>query len=82
VRYREYRLTAVSTPEFNGTYRSRAALTVVRLGRPLSQRFVDFEVFSTKAAADEYAIKGAKIWIDEQSRATNSTFRDDYDTLV
>lgn len=82
-RYRDYRLTAVSTPDFGGKFRSRVALTVLKLGRPLSQRFVDFDVFSTKAAADERAIEGGKLWIDDQHRIASITaFQTDYDTLV
>lgn len=82
-RYRDYRLTAASTPDFGGSFRSRVALIVVKPGRPLAQRFVDFEVFSTKAAADQRAIDGGKHWIDDQERiASITTFQTDYDTLV
>lgn len=73
---------AVSTPEFGGRFQSRVALTVIRLGRPLSQRFVDFGVFPDKAQADEYAIEGGKRWIDDQRRAASTAFRVEYDTLV
>ena len=81
IRYRDYRLSAISTADFNGTYRSRLAMTVVRKGRPLSQRFLDFEAFSTKEAADERAIQGGKDWIDDRERAASAQFRDEYDTL-
>jgi len=82
LRYKDHRLTAVSTLDFDGTYRSRVALTVVRLGRPLSQRFVDFESFATKAEADERAIKGGKRWIDDQQRIASAAFPTEFDTLV
>ena len=82
-RYRDYRLTSASTPEFGGSFRSRVALVAVKPGRPLSQRFVDFEVFSTKAEADQRAIEGGKHWIDDQQRiARITTFKTEYDTLA
>ena len=82
IRYRDHRLAAVSTLDWDGAYRARVALTVVRPGRPLSQRFVDFEVFKTKAEADTRAIVGGKLWIDDQLRIANAAFPTEFDTLV
>jgi hypothetical protein len=82
IRYRDYRLTAVSTLDLDGKYRSRVALTVARPGRPLSQRFIDFESFVTKEAADERAITAGKLWIDDQYRIASTAFPTEFDTLV
>ena len=81
-RYKDYRISAVSTLDFNATYRSRVVITEVRKGRPMSQRFLDFEAFSTRAAADERAIQGGKHWIDNRLRAASAAFRDEFDTIV
>ena len=82
IRYKHYLVSPVSTLEFGGTYRSRAALISFQDGRPKSQRFVDFERCSTKAAADERAIEGGKAWIDDRLRDAKTSFRTDFDTLV
>jgi hypothetical protein len=82
IRYRDYRLAPVSTLEFDGTYRSRAALTITKPGRPMSQRFVDFEAFATKAEADEHAITEGKRWIDDQYRIAKAAFFTEFDTLA
>jgi hypothetical protein len=82
IRYQRYLLRAVSTLEFGGTYRARAALTAVKDGRPRSQRFMDFESFATKAAADERAIEGGKLWIDAQTRIASAAFPTEFDTIV
>jgi hypothetical protein len=82
IRYKHYLLRAVSTLEFGGTYRSRAALIAVKDGRPRSQRFIDFESYSSREVADGRAIEGGKYWIEDQLRIARAAFPIDFDTLV
>lgn len=81
-RHKDFLLAAVSTGNDNGSYRSRVALTAVKQGRPQSQRFIDFESFSTQALADQRAIDGGKLWIDNQARIASRAFPTDFGTIA
>jgi hypothetical protein len=59
-----YHLAAITTKTEDGRFRARVAIMALSGDRTRSQRFVDFEVFSTEALADERAIAGGREWID------------------
>jgi hypothetical protein len=54
----------VSTPTENGRYRARVAILALDGERTRSQRFIDLEVFPTRAEAGERVVKVARAWID------------------
>lgn len=62
--YKGYTFVAVSTQTERGTYRSRVAIVALDGTHTRSQRFLDLEIFQTKAEANDRAMTAAKAWID------------------
>ena len=62
--YKGYTFADVSTPTENGRYRARVAILALDGERTRSQRFIDLEVFHTRAEAGERVVKVARAWID------------------
>jgi len=62
--YNGYTFADVSTPLENGRYRARVAIMALDGTRTRSQRFLDLEVFATRAEAGERVATVAKAWID------------------
>ena len=62
--YKGYTFADVSTPLENGRYRARVAIMALEGTRTRSQRFIDLEVFHTRAEAGERVVKVARAWID------------------
>ena len=67
--HRGYYLSAAATAEPDGSYRARVAIISLDGSRTRSQRFLDFGVHESAAAADLHAIDSGKEWIDAQIRA-------------
>lgn len=57
----------VSTRTDSGNYRARVAIVSLDGTRTRSQRFIDLEVFATKAAAIERITAVAQAWIDNEA---------------
>jgi hypothetical protein len=66
--YRDYWLSAMSTPADDGGYQARVAITMLGADRTRSQRFLDFIAYDSEEEADAQAIEAAKLWVDTQSR--------------
>jgi hypothetical protein len=66
--YRDYHIVAMSTAIEGGRFQSRAAVIALGGSRTNSQRFLDFDVFTSEAKADDFAIEEAKEWVDSQLR--------------
>ena len=64
--YRGYLFVELSTLVGKDEYRSRVAVVDGSGGSTSSQRFLDFEVFSDRARAQQRAFVGARAWIDAQ----------------
>jgi len=62
--YKGYTFADVSTPMDNGRYRARVAIMALDGTRTRSQRFIDLEVFPTRAEAGERVVTVARAWID------------------
>ena len=62
--YKGYTFADVSTQLENGRYRARVAIMALEGTRTRSQRFIDLEVFHTRAEAGERVVKVARAWID------------------
>jgi hypothetical protein len=62
--YKGYTFADVSTPMEGGKYRARVAIMALDGTRTRSQRFLDLEIFRTKAEASERVLTVAKAWID------------------
>ena len=62
--YKGYTYTDVSTPMENGRYRARVAIMALDGTRTRSQRFIDLEVFASRAEASERVVVVAEAWID------------------
>ena len=64
--YRGYHFVELSTLVGRDKYRSRVAVIDGADGSTTTQRFLDFEVFPDRAAAQQRAFVGARVWIDTQ----------------
>jgi len=62
--YKGYTFADVSTPMESGQYRARVAIMALDGTRTRSQRFLDLEIFRTKAEASERVLMAARAWID------------------
>ena len=62
--YKGYTFVDVSTPMESGQYRARVAIIALDGSRTRSQRFLDLEIFRTRAEASERVLTVAKAWID------------------
>jgi hypothetical protein len=62
--YKGYTFADVSTPLESGQYRARVAIMALDGTRTRSQRFLDLEIFRTKAEANERVLMVARAWID------------------
>ena len=62
--YRGYTFADVSTPMENGRYRARVAIMALDGSRTRSQRFLDLEIFHTRAEAGDRVVAVARAWID------------------
>jgi len=64
--YRGYHFIELSTLVGKGKYRSRVAAVEGSGSSTSAQRFLDFEIFPERAAAQQRAFVGARAWIDAQ----------------
>lgn len=62
--YKGFTFADVSTPMESGQYRARVAIMALDGTRTRSQRFLDLEIFRTKAEASERVLMVARAWID------------------
>jgi len=62
--YKGYTFADVSTAMENGRYRARVAIMALDGSRTRSQRFLDLEVFPTRAEAGDRVVAVARAWID------------------
>ncbi|MDP9224651.1 MAG: hypothetical protein M3P18_12505 [Actinomycetota bacterium] len=65
--YKGYTVTDVSTQTESGKYRARVAIMALDGTHTRSQRFLDSEIFRTKAEANERAMTVAMAWINANS---------------
>ena len=66
--HRDFTVCDLTTQTEDGRYKARAAVMPLGGSRTLFQRFLDFEMFDTKAEATARAHAGARAWIDEELR--------------
>jgi len=62
--YKGYTFADVSTVLENGRYRARVAIMALDGSRTRSQRFLDLEVFTSRAEAGDRVVAVARAWID------------------
>ena len=62
--YKGYTFADVSTPTESGRYHARVAIMALDGTRTRSQRFIDLEIFRTRAEAGERVMTVARAWID------------------
>jgi len=64
--HRDFTVYDLTAQMEDGRYMARAAVVGRRESRTLSQHFLDFETFESKAEATARAQAGARAWIDEE----------------
>ena len=65
--YKNFAVWHLTRQMGDGRYMARAAVVPLSGTRTLFQRFLDFEMFDTEAAATARAQAGARAWIDEET---------------
>jgi hypothetical protein len=65
----------------NGRYRARVAIMALDGTRTRSQRFIDLEVFHSRAEAGERVVMVARAWIDANAGRDELALPSNFSTL-
>ena len=66
--YRDFYLSAMSTPTDDGRYQARVAIVMLDASRTRSQRFLDLETYVTAPEADARGLAAGREWVDALGR--------------